>query len=134
MNQKKYKIIMTLVFLAVVILPAVILFNSCSPSRSYYPWENETKSVQQTTQIPPIVRSKNAKVLDTKYTSKGILVFLELPGNPEVPSDWAWADTIYLLVLMKYSDSTSYTSTTQSYSHYKTAKENFDAGRVREAK
>ena len=121
----------------VVLAAAVaLLLTSCVPRDEYYPWENKATPVQQTTtqttKAPPTVRGKNAKVLETKYTSKGVLVFLELPGNPEVPSDWAWAGPVYWLVLMKYSGSTSYSDATQTYSHYETAKKNFDAGRVRE--
>ena len=123
---------MTLVFLVIVILPAVILFNSCTPSRSYYPWENESsieKPAPEKEQVVPKQFSTNAKLLETKAGGNGYLFLLYYPGNDKAPGEWKTEK--YVIVAMWYDSEKSYHHDSQTFTFYNMAKDTFDKGRVK---
>ena len=69
----------------------VVLFVSCEPAKSYYPWENESsieKPASKNEQVVPQQFSTNAKLLDTKAGDNGYLFLLYYPGNNKAPGDW----------------------------------------------
>lgn len=108
------------------------LFVSCEPSKEYYPWENKNpieKPASVTEQAVPQQFSTNAKLLDTKSGDNGYLFLLYYPGNDKAPGEWKTEK--YVIVALWYSGDSSYQHDTQTYTHYTTAKNTFDKGRVK---
>lgn len=108
------------------------LFVSCELSKEYYPWENKSpieKPAPVTEQAVPQQFSTNAKLLDTKSGDNGYLFLLYYPGNDKAPGEWKTEK--YVIVALWYSGDSSYQHDTQTYTHYTTAKNTFDKGRVK---
>lgn len=108
------------------------LFVSCEPEKSYYPWENESpieKPAPENEQAVPQQFSTNAKLLETKTGDNGYLFLLYYPGNDKAPGEWKTEK--YVIVALWYSGDSSYQHDTQTYTHYTTAKNTFDKGRVK---
>lgn len=108
------------------------LFVSCEPEKNYYPWENESpieKHASEKEQAVSQQFSTNAKLLDTKAGDNGYLFLLYYPGNDKAPGEWKTEK--YVIVALWYSGDSSYQHDTQAYTHYTTAKNTFDKGRVK---
>lgn len=108
------------------------LFVSCEPSKEYYPWENKNpieKPALVTKQVVPQQFSTNAKLLETKTGENGYLFLLYYPGNDKAPGEWKTEK--YVIVALWYSGDSSYQHDTQAYTHYTSAKNTFDKGRVK---
>lgn len=97
------------------------LFVSCEPEKSYYPWENEQAVPQQF--------STNAKLLDTKAGDNGYLFLLYYPGNDKAPGEWKTEK--YVILALWFTGDSSYQHDAQTYTHYTTAKNTFNKGRVK---
>ena len=110
----------------------VVLFVSCEPSKEYYPWENKSpieKLAPVTEQVVPQQFSTNAKLLETKAGDNGYLFLLYYPGNDKAPGEWKTEK--YVIFALWYCGDSSYRHETQAYTHYTTAKNTFDKGRVK---
>lgn len=110
----------------------VVLFVSCEPSKEYYPWENKSpieKPAPVTEQVVPQQFSTNAKLLETKAGDNGYLFLLYYPGNNKAPGEWK--TEMYVIFALWYCGDSSYLHDTQTYTHYTTAKNTFDKGRVK---
>lgn len=110
----------------------VVLFVSCEPSKEYYPWENKSpieKPAPVTEQVVPQQFSTNAKLLETKAGDNGYLFLLYYPGNNKAPGEWKTEK--YVIFALWYCVDSSYRHDTQTYTHYTTAKNTFDKGRVK---
>ena len=108
------------------------LFVSCEPSKEYYPWENKSqieKPAPVTEQVVPQQFSTNAKLLETKAGDNGYLFLLYYPGNNKAPGEWKTEK--YVIFALWYCGDSSYRHDTQTYTHYTTAKNTFDKGRVK---
>lgn len=108
------------------------LFVSCEPAKSYYPWENESpieKPAPVTEQVVPQQFSTNAKLLETKAGENGYLFLLYYPGNDKAPGEWKTEK--YVIFALWFTGDSSYTQDSQTYTHYTTAKDTFNKGRVK---
>ena len=108
------------------------LFVSCKPEKSYYPWENESKiekPAPEKEQAVPQQFSTNAKLLDTKAGDNGYLFLLYYPGNDKAPGEWKTEK--YVILALWFTGDSSYQHDTQTYTHYTTAKNTFNKGRVK---
>lgn len=108
------------------------LFVSCEPEKSYYPWENESpieKPASKNEQVVPQQFSTNAKLLDTKAGDNGYLFLLYYPGNDKAPGEWKTEK--YVILALWFTGDSSYQHDSQTYTHYTTAKNTFDKGRVK---
>lgn len=120
----------TIKLLFVILL--VGLFVSCEPEKSYYPWENESpieKPASKNEQVVPQQFSTNAKLLDTKAGDNGYLFLLYYPGNDKAPGEWKTEK--YVILALWFTGDSSYQHDTQTYTHYTTAKNTFNKGRVK---
>ena len=110
------------------------LFISCEPSKEYYPWENKSP-IEKPAPAPveeqavPKQFSTNAKLLETKAGSNGYLFLLYYPGNDNAPGEWKTEK--YVIFALWFNGDSSYTSDSQTYTYYTTAKKTFDKGRVK---
>lgn len=110
----------------------VVLFVSCEPEKSYYPWENESpieKPASKNEQVVPQQFSTNAKLLDTKAGDNGYLFLLYYPGNDKAPGEWKTEK--YVILALWFTGDSSYQHDSQTYTHYTTAKNTFNKGRVK---
>lgn len=110
----------------------VVLFVSCEPAKSYYPWENESpieKPAPEKEQAVPQQFSTNAKLLDTKAGDNGYLFLLYYPGNDKAPGEWKTEK--YVILALWFTGDSSYQYDSQTYTHYTMAKDAFDKGRVK---
>ena len=110
----------------------VVLFVSCEPAKSYYPWENESpieKPTSKNEQAVPQQFSTNAKLLDTKAGDNGYLFLLYYPGNDKAPGEWKTEK--YVILALWFTGDSSYQHDSQTYTHYTTAKNTFNKGRVK---
>ena len=108
------------------------LFVSCEPAKSYYPWENESpieKPAPEKEQPVPQQFSTNAKLLDTKAGDNGYLFLLYYPGNDKAPGEWKTEK--YVIFALWFTGDISYQHDSQTYTHYTTAKNTFNKGRVK---
>lgn len=108
------------------------LFVSCEPEKSYYPWENESpieKPAPEKEQAVPQQFSTNAKLLDTKAGDNGYLFLLYYPGNDKAPGEWKTEK--YVILALWFIGDSSYQHDAQTYTHYTTAKNTFNKGRVK---
>lgn len=108
------------------------LFVSCEPEKSYYPWENESpieKPASKNEQVVPQQFSTNAKLLDTKAGDNGYLFLLYYPGNDKAPGEWKTEK--YVILALWFTGDSSYQHDSQTYTHYTTAKNTFNKGRVK---
>ena len=108
------------------------LFVSCEPEKSYYPWENESpieKPAPEKEQAIPQQFSTNAKLLDTKAGDNGYLFLLYYPGNDKAPGEWKTEK--YVILALWFTGDSSYQHDSQTYTHYTTAKNTFNKGRVK---
>lgn len=108
------------------------LFVSCEPEKSYYPWENESpieKPAPEREQAVPQQFSTNAKLLDTKAGDNGYLFLLYYPGNDKAPGEWKTEK--YVIFALWFTGDSSYQHDSQTYTHYTTAKNTFNKGRVK---
>lgn len=108
------------------------LFVSCEPEKSYYPWENESpieKPAPEKEQAIPQQFSTNAKLLDTKAGDNGYLFLLYYPGNDKAPGEWKTEK--YVILALWFTGDSSYQHDAQTYTHYTTAKNTFNKGRVK---
>lgn len=108
------------------------LFVSCEPEKSYYPWENESpieKPAPEKEQAVPQQFSTNAKLLDTKAGDNGYLFLLYYPGNDKAPGEWKTEK--YVILALWFTGDSSYQHDSQTYTHYTTAKNTFNKGRVK---
>lgn len=108
------------------------LFVSCEPAKSYYPWENESpieKPAPEKEQAIPQQFSTNAKLLDTKAGDNGYLFLLYYPGNDKAPGEWKTEK--YVIFALWFTGDSSYQHDSQTYTHYTTAKNTFNKGRVK---
>lgn len=108
------------------------LFVSCEPEKSYYPWENESpieKPAPEKEQAVPQQFSTNAKLLDTKAGDNGYLFLLYYPGNDKAPGEWKTEK--YVILALWFTGDSSYQHDAQTYTHYTTAKNTFNKGRVK---
>lgn len=108
------------------------LFVSCEPEKSYYPWENESpieKPASKNEQVVPQQFSTNAKLLDTKSGDNGYLFLLYYPGNDKAPGEWKTEK--YVILALWFTGDSSYQHDSQAYTHYTTAKNTFNKGRVK---
>lgn len=110
----------------------VVLFVSCEPAKSYYPWEDESpieKPASKNEQVVPQQFSTNAKLLDTKAGDNGYLFLLYYPGNDKAPGEWKTEK--YVILALWFTGDSSYQHDSQTYTHYTTAKNTFNKGRVK---
>lgn len=110
----------------------VVLFVSCEPAKSYYPWENESpieKPASKNEQVVPQQFSTNAKLLDTNAGDNGYLFLLYYPGNDKAPGEWKTEK--YVILALWFTGDSSYQHDLQTYTHYTTAKNTFNKGRVK---
>ena len=110
----------------------VVLFVSCEPAKSYYPWENESpieKPAPEKEQPVPQQFSTNAKLLDTKTGDNGYLFLLYYPGNDKAPGEWKTEK--YVILALWFTGDSSYQHDTQTYTQYTMAKNTFNEGRVK---
>lgn len=108
------------------------LFVSCESEKSYYPWENESpieKPASKNEQVVPQQFSTNAKLLDTKSGDNGYLFLLYYPGNDKAPGEWKTEK--YVILALWFTGDSSYQHDSQTYTHYTTAKNTFNKGRVK---
>lgn len=108
------------------------LFVSCEPEKSYYPWENESpieKPAPEKEQVIPQQFSTNAKLLETKAGENGYLFLLYYPGNDKAPGEWKTEK--YVILALWFIGDSSYQHDAQTYTHYTTAKNTFNKGRVK---
>lgn len=108
------------------------LFVSCEPEKSYYPWENESpieKPAPEKEQAVPQQFSTNAKLLDTMAGDNGYLFLLYYPGNDRAPGEWKTEK--YVIFALWFTGDSSYQHDSQTYTHYTTAKNTFNKGRVK---
>lgn len=108
------------------------LFVSCEPEKSYYPWENESpieKPAPEKEQAIPQQFSTNAKLLDTKAGDNWYLFLLYYPGNDKAPGEWKTEK--YVILALWFTGDSSYKHDSQTYTHYTTAKNTFNKGRVK---
>ena len=108
------------------------LFVSCGPEKSYYPWENESpieKPAPEKEQAVPQQFSTNAKLLETMAGENGYLFLLYYPGNDKAPGEWKTEKSVILA--MWFTGDSSYQHDSQAYTHYTTAKNTFNKGRVK---
>lgn len=108
------------------------LFVSCEPEKNYYPWENESpieKPAPEKEQAVPQQFSTNAKLLDTKAGDNGYLFLLYYPGNDKAPGEWKTEK--YVILALWFTGDSSYQHDAQTYTHYTTAKNTFNKGRVK---
>ena len=108
------------------------LFVSCEPEKSYYPWENESpieKPAPEKEQAIPQQFSTNAKLLETKSGEKGYLFLLYYPGNDKASGEWKTEK--YVILALWFTGDSSYQHDAQTYTHYTTAKNTFNKGRVK---
>lgn len=110
----------------------VVLFVSCEPAKSYYPWENESpieKPAPEKEQPVPQQFSTNAKLLDTKAGDNGYLFLLYYPGNDKAPGEWKTEK--YVILALWFTGDSSYQYDSQTYTQYTMAKNTFNKGRVK---
>lgn len=110
----------------------VVLFVSCEPAKSYYPWENESpieKPAPEKEQPVPQQFSTNAKLLDTKAGDNGYLFLLYYPGNDKAPGEWKTEK--YVILALWFTGDSSYQHDAQTYTQYTMAKNTFNEGRVK---
>lgn len=108
------------------------LFVSCEPEKSYYPWENESpieKPAPEKEQAVPQQFSTNAKLLETMAGENGYLFLLYYPGNDKAPGEWKTEK--YVILALWFTGDSSYQHDSQAYTHYTTAKNTFNKGRVK---
>ena len=108
------------------------LFVSCEPEKSYYPWENESpieKPAPVTEKVVPQQFSTNAKLLETMAGENGYLFLLYYPGNDKAPGEWKTEK--YVIFALWFTGDSSYQHDSQAYTHYTTAKNTFNKGRVK---
>ena len=108
------------------------LFVSCEPEKSYYPWENESpieKPAPEKEQAVPQQFSTNAKLLETMAGKNGYLFLLYYPGNDKAPGEWKTEK--YVILALWFTGDSSYQHDSQAYTHYTTAKNTFNKGRVK---
>lgn len=108
------------------------LFVSCESEKNYYPWENESpieKPAPEKEQAVPQQFSTNAKLLDTKAGDNGYLFLLYYPGNDKAPGEWKTEK--YVILALWFTGDSSYQHDSQTYTHYTTAKNTFNKGRVK---
>ena len=110
----------------------VVLFVSCEPAKSHYPWENEStieKPAPEKEQSVPQQFSTNAKLLDTKAGDNGYLFLLYYPGNDKAPGEWKTEK--YVILALWFTGDSSYQHDAQTYTQYTMAKNTFNEGRVK---
>ena len=103
-----------------------------SLKKSYYPWENESpieKPAPEKEQAVHQQLSTNAKLLDTKAGDNGYLFLLYYPGNDKAPGEWKTEK--YVILALWFTGDSSYQHDAQTYTHYTTAKNTFNKGRVK---
>ena len=108
------------------------LFVSCEPEKSYYPWENESpieKPAPEKEQAVPQQFSTNAKLLETMAGENDYLFLLYYPGNDKAPGEWKTEK--YVILALWFTGDSSYQHDSQAYTHYTTAKNTFNKGRVK---
>ena len=108
------------------------LFVSCEPEKSYYPWENESpieKPAPEKEHAVPQQFSTNAKLLETMAGENGYLFLLYYPGNDKAPGEWKTEK--YVIFALWFTGDSSYQHDSQAYTHYTTAKNTFNKGRVK---
>ena len=108
------------------------LFVSCEPEKSYYPWENKSsieKPAPVTEKVVPQQFSTNAKLLETMAGENGYLFLLYYPGNDKAPGEWKTEK--YVIFALWFTGDSSYQHDSQTYTHYTTAKNTFNKGRVK---
>lgn len=139
--MKKYFIILSILILS---------FTSCVPKEDPYNWSTGQMEFEESYNVTPETEpepesfkprkyetsvqapryAEDAVVLGTKYSEKGMLIFLQIPGNPNREE---WKNQEYAILGIFYKEDDYYRPECQTYRRYETAKKNFDAGVVRDA-
>lgn len=127
-----------------------VLFTSCEQKEDPYVWSTGQMEFEESYNVTPEVESEpepfkprkyetsvqapryaeDAVVLGTKYSEEGMLIFLQIPGNPNREE---WKNQEYAILGIFYREGDYYRPECQTYRRYETAKKNFDAGVVRDA-